>query len=70
MALEDWKEDCDRYQLKVTDCLSKSQYYSSMYQLVELWSEDCNLSFVKFLRMVFENISRWSEEHECYVFRK
>jgi hypothetical protein len=30
VAMLDWSEDCERYKLKVTDCLSKSQYYSSM----------------------------------------
>ena len=69
VALEDWTEDCERYKLKVTECLSKAQYYSSMYQLVEIWSDHCKLSYVKFLSWVFENISRWSYDYECYVFR-
>ena len=69
VAQDDWAEDCERYHLKVTESLNKSQYYSSMYQLVELWSEDCQLSYAKFLSWIFENICGWDTRHECYVFK-
>lgn len=69
IAQSDWSEDCARYHLRVTETLNKSQYFSSMYQLVELWSEDCHLSFLSFLTWIFENICRWDTTYECYVFK-
>ena len=64
VAQEDWAEDCKRYGLKVTESLNKSQYFDAMYQLVNLWSEDCNLSFALFLEWVFDNIGVWDVEKD------
>ena len=69
VAQEDWAEDCARYKMKVTESLSREQYFSSMYQLVELWSEDCNLSYDKFLTWLLENISAWDPKNDCFVFK-
>ena len=69
MAQSDWAEDCERYGMKVTDTLSKGQYFDAMYQLVDLWSEDCKLSFSTFLNWVFEGIAMWSEKRSCWIFR-
>eukprot|EP01044_Picomonas_judraskeda_P001535 COSAG03_NODE_93_length_13213_cov_77.901022_5_plen_131_part_00 len=62
VAQSDWAEDCERYKLKLTESLDKTTYFSSMYQLVELWSEDCHLSYATFLTWVLENIASWSEQ--------
>ena len=70
VAQSDWAEDCARYNCKLTDSLSKPQYYDAMYQLVDLWSEDQQLSYATFLRWVFDNIAQWDEPNSCYVFRK
>ena len=69
VAQSDWAEDCERYHLKLTDVLDKTTYFSSMYQLVELWSEDCHLSYATFLVWVLDNIAKWNEEEQCYVFK-
>lgn len=69
VAQSDWAEDCERCGMKVTETLSKEQYFDAMYQLVDLWSEDCKLSFATFLDWVFENIAQWDEGSGCWVFR-
>ena len=69
VAQSDWSEDCERYGMKVTESLNREQYFDAMYQLVDLWSEDCNLSFATFLNWVFENIAMWHEGKDCWVFR-
>ena len=69
VAQSDWAEDCERYKLKVTDSLIKQQFFSSMYQLVELWSGDLSLSYDKFLGWILENIASWNEEAGHYTFR-
>ena len=70
VAQEDWSEDCARYKMKVTDSMSKPQYFSAMYQLVDLWSGDLNLSYGTFLMWIFDNIAAWNEQRQCYMFRK
>ena len=70
VAQEDWSEDCARYKMKVTDSMSKPQYFSAMYQLVDLWSGDLNLSYGTFLMWIFDNIAAWDEQRQCYMFRK
>ena len=68
VAQNDWAEDCARYGLKVTECLSKAQYYDAMYQLVELWSGEQQLSYATFLEWLFENICYREGDH--YRFHK
>eukprot|EP01043_Picozoa_sp_COSAG02_P024092 COSAG02_NODE_1306_length_13342_cov_5.305822_3_plen_1617_part_00 len=68
VAQSDWSEDCARYGLKVTESLSKEQYYDAMYQLVELWSGEQQLSYATFLEWVFENICFHEGDH--YRFHK
>ena len=68
VAQSDWSEDCARYGLKPIDCLSKAQYYDAMYQLVELWSGEQQLSYATFLNWVFENICYHDGDH--YRFQK
>ena len=70
VAQSDWSEDCARYHLKVTESLSKSQYFSAMYQMVELWSEDAKLSYSTFLQWVFDNIAEFDEEQRVFLFKK
>eukprot|EP01046_Picozoa_sp_COSAG06_P004743 COSAG06_NODE_203_length_20332_cov_14.679978_11_plen_1688_part_00 len=69
VAQSDWSEDCARYGLKAIGCLSKAQYYDAMYQLVELWSGEQQLSYATFLTWVFENICYADGDHG-YRFRK
>lgn len=70
VAQQDWAEECQRCKLKVTDSLNKQkQFFSSMYQLVELWSGDLHLSYDKFLGWILENIASWNEEAGHYTFR-
>ena len=68
VAQHDWAEDCARYGLKVTECLSKAQYYDAMYQLVELWSGEQQLSYATFLEWLFENICY--REGDYYRFHR
>ena len=65
VAQSDWEEDCARYHMKVTDSLSKPQYFDAMYQLVNLWAEDQQLSYATFLQWIFDNIAEWNKEHNA-----
>eukprot|EP01043_Picozoa_sp_COSAG02_P013474 COSAG02_NODE_539_length_20605_cov_93.802155_12_plen_1314_part_00 len=63
VAQSDWSEDCARYGLKVTESLSKEHYYDAMYQLVDLWSGEQQVSYATFLEWVFENICYREGDH-------
>ena len=62
IAQEDWANDIERYGFKVTDDLDFVSFCNSIYELVDTWAGDLNISFPKFLEQLFENIAEWSEE--------
>lgn len=58
-AQEDWAADCKRWNIKVTDTLDMPMFLNGMYELVDLWAADLDVSFYQFLSMLFENIAVW-----------
>lgn len=56
---EDWNEDCARYGLKAASAeLDQELYINAMYQLVNLWAEEKNISYSTFLEKLFDCIVR------------
>ena len=66
IALEDWAEDTQRFDLKVTGSLTLPMFYDSVIQMVSLWAGGLSLSFVEFLTIIFDNISLWVPGTEEY----
>ena len=46
IAGSDWMEDCKRYGLPPNGSLTMVQFFDSMYQLVDLWAADLQVSFL------------------------
>lgn len=62
IAQADWSSDCQRYGLKTTGSLQESHFFNSIYELVDLWAADLEVSFVKFLTNLFDNIAEWTDD--------
>ena len=69
IAQEDWASDLKQYGLKVTDSLNQVSFYNSIYELVDTWAGDLEISFPLFLEQLFEHIAEWSEEGH-WAFKK
>lgn len=73
-AREDWAEDMERYGLSTTDAQDKGTFSASMYQLVDLWAEDRQISYGTFMTWLFDNIAVWDERQNAgegaWVFAK
>ena len=65
MALEDWEEDTKRFGLKTTGTITMPMFFDSLYQMVDLWSGDLDVSYQGFLRLVFYNIAEWIEQDDA-----
>ena len=73
-ARTDWSEDMERYGLQMTDSQDQGTFVSSMYQLVDLWAEDRQISYGTFMQWLFENIAVWDDRQNggegAWVFAK
>jgi hypothetical protein len=69
MAESDWKEDTQRYGLPADGRLTRTMFFDSMCQLVDLWAGGLDVSFVQFLTTLYDNIAEWSTTHSCPKFR-
>lgn len=60
IAREDWEEDTRRHHKKATDGINQAMFFDSLYQTVDLWAADVNVSFAGFLERLFSNIAGWN----------
>ena len=56
IAGQDWTEDCHRYDIRADGGLTMTMFFASMYQLVDLWASDFNVSFFVFMTRLFDNV--------------
>ena len=49
--------------------LDKSTFVNAMYQLVDLWAEDRQVSYAVFMEWLFDNIAYWCTRDECWKFK-
>ena len=69
IAQEDWGEDTKRYGVKLSGCLTLPMFFDSIYQMVDLWAADLDVSFTEFLELMFNNIAEWVEEDLHWKFK-
>ena len=61
IALEDWTDDTERHEVKMTGALSLNMFFDSLHELVHAWAGDMGaaLSYTQFLDIIFDNIAHW-----------
>jgi Ca2+-binding EF-hand superfamily protein len=69
IAQEDWMEDTKRFGLKPSASLTLPMFFDSVYQLVDLWAADLDVSFTEFLDLLFDNIAEWVAEDMHWKFK-
>lgn len=73
-ARVDWAEDMERYGLGTAGTQDRGTFVSSMYQLVDLWAEDRQISYGTFMSWLFDNIAVWDDRQNdnkgAWVFAK